>query len=294
MLAHIVAVEFEELLGASAAIISIAVLISASIKDQKDREVPDTHWAILGVAGMILFFFYSVNLTGFRQEYILLAAGTVMILIDILWEKEFNPFVFYFIMAILFIVPLYGNLSEGIFRAWASIPLCYLIYVGMYVFGVIRGGADVKCLIALSITFPNYPMYFGLPIIGAGDLLFSQIFVSSISILFFAAAMSVPVALYYGLRNAKEGSFSGKMFSGYSLAISEAEKAYVWPLEDIIDGELAPIKIPDEEDIESIYSRLKEAGQERVRVTHMIPFVVPITAATIMVLLIGNPLFLFF
>ncbi|MCL1979391.1 MAG: hypothetical protein FWG60_04465 [Methanomassiliicoccaceae archaeon] len=286
--------ETEEILGISAFVITMAILLSASIKDWKEREVPDIHWVVLGAAGLIMFFSYSVYLTGFRWEYACLAAGTALMLLDILWDKELNPLLIYLPMAVLFIIPLYPNLSEDIFRAWASVPLCYLVYVGLYLVSIVRGGADVKCLITLSIMFPLYPRFFGFPLIDIPETLFSQIFVYSISVLFVAAIMVIPVAAYFAARNAKEDGFSKRMFSGYKMSISKAENADVWPLEDIVDGRLTSIKIPDDEEIGDIYLRLKETGREDVWVTPMIPFIVMISAAAAFLMLIGNPLFLIF
>ena len=284
--------EVEEILGISAFLITMAVLVFASMSDWRKREVPDAPWIVLGAVGLAMFVSYSVYLTGFRWEYALLAGGTVMILFDILSDRELNPFVFYSVMAVLFIVPLYGNMSEEIFRAWASVPLCYLIYVGMYLLGIIRGGADVKCLITLSIMFPFYPHFLGLPFIAMPAGPFGQIFVFSISVLFFAAIMVVPVIIYFAARNAGKGLYSKRMFSGYMMDILKAEDSDVWPAEDIIDGVLTPIKIPKEEDMAGIYERLKEAGRTEVWVTPMIPFIVLITAAAAAVALLGNPLFL--
>jgi preflagellin peptidase FlaK len=286
-------VETEEMLGISAFIITMAVLVSASVSDWRKREISDTHWMALGVIGLIMLASYSVHLTGFRWEYACLAAGTAMILLDIFWEKEFNPLLFYPLLALLFIVPLYGNMQEDVFRAWASVPLCYLIFLGMYVLGIVRGGADAKCLIVLSVMFPFYPRFFGAPLIGVPDPV-GQIFVFSVSVLFIAAMAAIPAVAYFVARNAREGGFSKKMFSGYRMPVSQAENAHVWPLEDIVDGEPFAIKIPKEDEIADIYLRLKEAGHEAVWVTPMIPFVIMITAATAAVALIGNPLFLIF
>jgi len=285
-------VETEAIFGVSAAVITMAVLISASIRDWKEREIPDAHWIALGVIGLAMFVSYSVLLTGFRWEYVCLAAGTAMILLDIFSEKEFNPFIFYFLMALLFIVPLYNNMSDGLFIAWASVPVCYVVFVGMYLLGIVRGGADAKCLIVLSVMFPLYPRFFGLPVIGIPDNPFSQIFVLSISVLFIAAVMVIPVIVYYAARNARESGFSRRMFTGYRMGISQAENAKVWPLEDVIDGKLTSIKTPKEEEIKDIYIRLREAGQDNVWVTPMIPFIILIAAATALLFLIGNPLFL--
>jgi len=287
-------VEIEEIIGLSAFVIAMAVLVSASIGDWRKREVSDIHWAVLGAAGLILTFSLSVYLTGFRWEYLCLAAGTVLILVDILSDKEFNPFIFYLAMALLFIVPLYPNLSEDIMIAWASVPACFLIFVGLYYFGIIRGGADVKCLITLSIMFPLYPQFLGLPFFGVPDNIMPQIFVCSISILFLAALMVIPMIMYFAAKNAGKEKFSGRIFSGYRMEISEAESSDVWPLEDIVEGELVSIKIPKDEDTKEIFSRLKEAGREDVWVTPMIPFVIMIAAATAAVILIGSPLFILF
>jgi preflagellin peptidase FlaK len=286
--------ETEEILGLSAFVITMAVLVSASIGDWRKREVSDIHWAVLGGIGLILTLTLSIYLTGFRWEYICLAAGTVMIIIDILWDKDFNPLLYYPAMALLFIVPILLNMSDDIMKAWASVPLCFLIYVAMYYIRIVRGGADVKCLIVLSITFPMYPHFLGLPLFGIPNNFFPQVFVTSISILFTAALMVIPIVLYFIAKNAKKERFSKRIFSGYRMELSKAESSDVWPLEDIVDGKLVYIKIPDEEDTAEIFSRLREAGREDVWVTPMIPFIIMITAATAIVILIGSPLFLTF
>jgi len=285
-------VDPEEIFGITAVIITMAMLIPASIKDWKDREIPDGYWIVLGVAGLAMSVAYSIYLTGFRWEYACLAAGTVMILLDIFLDREFNPLIFYFLMAVLFIVPLYGNLSDDVFRAWATVPVCYIIFVGMYFLGVVRGGADTKCLITLSIMFPIYYTFFGLPVISIPAGLFSQMFVFSIMALFIAAVLVIPITLYLAVRNAVKGEVSRKMFSGYRMSISQAEKANVWPLEDIVEGVLKHTKIPKEEDMKVIYARLREAGRENVWVTPMIPFIVLITIAVVVLFIFGNPLFL--
>jgi preflagellin peptidase FlaK len=287
-------VEIEEIFGLTAFVITMIILIYASVRDWKERQVPDEPWIILSIIGLIMFVSYSIYLTGFRWEYILLAAGTAMIIIDIFFDREFNVFIFYFIMAILFIVPLYGNMSEDIFIAWASIPLCYIIFILLYIVRIVRGGADVKCLIALSIMFPLYPFFFGLPLIDVPDNIVSQIFIFSIAVLFIAAVLTIPMILYFAIRSSRDTGFSKRMFTGYRMDISAAEKADVWPTEDIINGNLEHIKIPNEEEIGAIYARLREAGQEKVWVTPMIPFIIFITVAAAILFLIGNPLFLIF
>ena len=284
--------EAGEIFGAAAIVVTMIVLIAASVRDWKEREVPDAYWIALGIIGLAMFISFSVYQTGFRWEYVCLAAGTVMILLDIFLDREFNPLIFYIPMALLFVVPLYNNMSDDLFRAWASVPVCYLIYVGMYLFNIIRGGADVKCLVTLSVMFPIYPHFFGLPVISIPGNLLSQIFVCSITVLFIAAVLVIPIIIYFAARNARESGFSRRMFSGYRMDITDAMGSFVWPLEDIVNGELTPIRIPEEEETGNIYARLKEAGIESVWVTPMVPFIVLIAIAAAIVLFIGSPLFL--
>jgi len=78
------------------------------------------------------------------------------------------------------------------------------------------------------------------------------------------------------------------------MDVSKAERSHVWPLEDVADGDLVRIRIPDDDEIEGIFSRLRDAGRTTVRVTPRIPFIIPIAAAAATVILIGNPLFLIF
>jgi len=274
--------------------ITMAMLIYASIKDWKEREVPDLPWIVLSISGLAIFLTYCVHLTEFRWEYVLLAAGTVMIIIDIFTDKDFNPILFYLPMAVLFIIPLYGNMSDPIFIAWASIPVCFLIFIGMFIFGIVRGGADVKCLIALSIMFPIYPSFLDLPFIELHKAVAAQIFVFSISVLFVAALLTLPLILYTAVKNAREGNTSKKMFSGYKMEVSKAENDDVWPREDVIDGKVEYINIPEEEEMGAIYTRHKEAGTETIWVTPMIPFIIFIMMAVAILFVIGNPLFLIF
>jgi len=285
-------VEAETIIGMMAAVITIAILLSASVYDWKEREVSNLHWIVIGVSGLILFTVYSILETGFRGEYLLLVTGTILILLDLFVEKEFNPLIFYFLLAVLFIVALYGNLSDPVMVAWAAIPICYMLFMGMYIFDIIRGGADAKCLIVLSIMFPLYPMMFGMPLIEISDTLMSQIFVFSITTLFIAALMMIPMMLWFFGRNAVKGDFCRKAVHGYKMKLEKARTSKVWPIEDMKDGEKISITVPEDEEVDEIYSRLEEAGYDEVWVTPMIPFLIPITAAVIFILIVGNPLFL--
>ena len=284
--------EAETIIGLTAVIITVTTLLSASVHDWKDREVSNLHWIVIGASGLILFTVYSILETGFRIEYLVMATGTVLILVDILVDREFNSLLFYFLLAVLFILPLYGNLSDPVMVAWAVIPVSYIIFMGMYIFDIVRGGADAKCLIVLSVMFPIYPVIFGMPLIEVSNNLMSQIFIFPIMVLFIAALAMIPIMFCFFVRNVAKGEFCRKAIHGYKMRLDAARASKVWPIEDVKDGERISIGVPEDDKIDEIYARLEEAGCNEVWVTPMIPFLIPITFAVIFLVIIGNPLFL--
>jgi len=273
-----------------AVIVMVIVMISASFSDWKKREVSDIHWLILGITGIIIFTVFAVKDSGFKWQYLCLAAGSVLILVDILWEREGHVLSFYLLMAILFAVAIFYDINDPIIVAWASVPACYIIFMGMYIFGIVRGGADAKCLITLSMLFPMYPAFSSFPLISVPSGQISQIFVFSISVLFFAAMLTGLTCIYFVLVNVKNGDKCRRMLLGYKMDLEKAKVSHVWPIEDFVEGKLVPCGIPENE--QEVFVRLTESGCKRVWITPMIPFIIPMTISAIFIAFIGNPLFL--
>lgn len=282
-----------ELIVLAVIAVTLVILVSASISDWKDREVSDAHWAVLGAVGAVGFTACCIIWNGLKWEYICLLFGTLMILADILMDSDRYLVLFYILMAVLFIVPLYElhGASDPYFAAWLSIPISYIIFAGMYMFGVIQGGADTKCLICLAISFPVYPQAFSLPfLIGVGNELVVDIFTFAISALFFGAIIVMFVTVYYLITNIKRGTKGKNMAIGRRMSVSEARTSHVWPMEDIVDGKLERCNIPEEP--EEVYDRLDQAGVTEIWVTPMIPFIIPITVVVMILIFIGDPLYL--
>jgi archaeal preflagellin peptidase FlaK len=272
--------------------VMLVVMISASISDWKEREVSDEHWMILGSAGIIGFTIICIIEDELRWEYICLAIGSFMILIDLFVDSDKLLVPFYFTMAILFILPLYNmyGLGNPYLVAWVSVPLSYMIFAGMYIFGILQGGADTKCLICLAMLFPIYPSMFFLPVISVPGNLLSDIFTFAISSLFIGAFLVVLLCVYYLVLNSMRGDKGKGMAIGYMMDIREARSSHVWPMYDFENGELAKCDVPD--DPKDIYDRLENAGHTRIWVTPMVPFMIPLTLVAIILVLVGNPLFL--
>jgi preflagellin peptidase FlaK len=150
----------------------------------------------------------------------------------------------------------------------------------MYMSGALKGGADVKALVSLCMLYPVYPGFGGsvwVPVYPAAYV-FNPVFSTLLIALVLSFAFLIPVI-----------ARGRKVSATYETEISDARRRHVWPVEDIQGGLRVPVRPQD--DPGDVYSRLEEAGYDRVRVTPMVPFVLPITAAFIITILAGSPLF---
>lgn len=273
-------------------IIVAAVLGSAATEDVRTREVRDWHWVAIGLAG-ILFWLISALYNGPKWEYLVMAIGSGIIIFDVLWDRDRSRTVsaaIYGSIFILFLLPYLISPSDPMVKAGMTIPVFYILYLLMYMAGLLRGGADAKCLVSLTVAFPAYPVFWHFPLIEVPEGLLSQIFVFSVAVLFHALLFSLAAAFCTAYRNLRKGYTGKRVFSGYVMDIDEAEDSFVWPMDDT-DGEKL-FRTPINEDPAEIYFRLRDYGEKEIWVTPMIPFILPVFASFLFVGLAGNLLFL--
>lgn len=272
--------------------LTIAVLGSAALSDVRSREVHDLHWAAIGLIG-IAFWLISASYYGAKWEYFAMATGSGIIMFDILWDSDRSKTVsvaIYGSISVFFLLPYIVSPSDPVVQAGMTIPVFYVLYMLMYLAGLLRGGADAKCMISLTVAFPFYPVFWNFPILGVPEGVLPQVFVFSVAVLFHALLFSLTAALYNVYRNLRDGNKGKRMFQGYMMDIDEAETSHVWPMDDA-DGEKL-FSTPISEDAAGIYSRLRNYGERKIWVTPMIPFILPIFASALFVGLAGNLLFL--
>ncbi len=270
----------------------VAILVSAAVSDIRYREVHDSHWLAIGILGIAVWFAMSFDL-GMKWEYAVIAIGFAAILFDVLWDSDRSFSVSALIYGVIFAslcIPYIASPSDDWVITGLMAGVFYVIYLLMYMSGALRGGADAKCMISLTVAFPVYPSFFGMPIIAVPEGLLPTVFVFSLAVLFCALLFSLTAVIYFAYRNAGKVKMNRLALSGYVMNLDEAEKSHVWPMHDVEDGELVRIPIPEETD--EIYARLREHGEKEIWVTPMIPFILPILAATVFVTVLGNPLFL--
>ena len=265
-------------------LLTLAALTSAALQDVRSREISDIHWLVLGIGGALLALIKSILTEGFSAGYILMFLGCAVAVVDITAYRGLNWRAVYLPMASLFVcgLALMYFSSDPLLIQWASAPILYLLFILCYSAGLLKGGADVKCLVCLAFTFPMIPCFAGFPALPVPDGPMPLVFNHTVGIFFTGTALVAAYAVAYSIRYGAEGRL---------MEISEARNAFVWPKYDVVDGKLE--RVPAMEDPSEVYDRLETFGKTEVRVTPMIPFLLPILVAFAIVTFVGNPFFLF-
>lgn len=256
------------------------VMISAAISDIRSREVSDLHWAAICLIGtsMCMFRFESIYsvVVGF--------AGCSLLAVHMLSERVVGS-------KAVAVISLSGLCSLTLYLMgegpWVLVtPTMYSVFLSMYVLGIIRGGADAKALMSMSIASPFYT---GSEILwhssGIQGLLFNPPFM----VLFVALSVSLFSTICVLYRSVGSGNPS---LTRYRMSLDEAERSFVWPMEDYVDGKVVRVDgIPPEN--APVYDRLRMNGVRDVEVTPMVPFVLPLAVSYIIVMVLGDPMVLF-
>ncbi len=283
-------------------IVAIAILSYASVLDWRTRRIDNIYWIGISIVGLVLLPI-QVGLDDEPWEYLLVVIPILAILSDVYWDTDeksgfpnLAPAVKYAISIIAIILLGYLWVNEAYFQHLLAIPVMMLFIVLMYMLDVIRGGADAKALMALSILFPFHPALDSLPFIrsdtDAGEVLFPFAFV----VLMTAAIIVAFFPLGFMTKNisAREFRFPQGLL-GYKMNASDIKGRHVWLMERIEGGNHTTYSKPKaSEDIDSEVAALVKAGHTRIWVTPKVPFIIPILAALVFSTIVGNilsPLF---
>lgn len=283
-----------DILVASVTIITTVMMVFAAISDWKTREASDTYWVVIIIAGAILFACMVADSDCGAVGY-LMVVSIILILVDLVCYRECSVIVdiiLYLVIAVTAIVPVAMLWGEDIVKAFLPAVVIYTAMIMMYFTGIVRGGADAKATIAIAFAVPAYPVFGDLPIIATPIGGTMEFIVPAFSVLLIASFLAVFITPAYAIINLLRGDTEmPNMLAGCRMPLDKVKVSHVWPMYDYEDGvrvkRLAGFDDPD------VIDRLREHGEDIVWVTPMIPFLVPIAAALTIILIIGNPLFLF-
>ncbi|HUL39849.1 MAG TPA: A24 family peptidase C-terminal domain-containing protein [Methanomassiliicoccales archaeon] len=287
-----------EWLDLSRLLIAIAVLVAASYSDWRTRLASDWYWIILGCVGLGLIA-YQLATSGADPLYFLFLVPLGVVFFDIFWERKgiledginVLPLLLYLIAALSLVYLALTFWEDLLFWQLLDILIMFGLFILLYQIDVIKGGADAKALISLSLVFPVYPVVGSFPLITVPADLAMLIFPFSLLVLFNAAIISlvVPLGLLF-LNLARGDAKFPAMLLGYRVDMAEARRKFVWPMQRVENGVLKFVYFPkDDGENEKILQGLDEFGAKRIWVTPKIPFLLFITAGLMVSAIVGNP-----
>ncbi len=283
-------------------------LAAASAFDLRDREVPDGIWIGLGVAGIGLGAAALAPL-GTVPVALWILVGALVIEPALPWDRLgtpaadprwrwLEPLAYLGVGLLLLGAGLLGGVAPaGILPANAvAVYLTVLLARGLFESGIFGGGADAKALmvVGLFLPFGTAPLL-PTPTV-ASALLTSLPF--SVTALLNAWILLLGIPAYLGLRNLRRGEFRWDRGVGrYRLAVTELPRRFVWvddPEAGVRTVGLDPETSQEDREIRmQARDRLERQGVQEVWVTPQVPLVVLISAGTLLGILVGNLLFLF-
>lgn len=282
----------EALLTALWIAVPALVLLSAAASDVRTREVPDVHWAVMGIAGTVLCAMACAGSAG-AAPVLCHTAMSLLLLAYMLSERLSGLRALPVIVpaAVLAVIPAAVTDSGFSYASLASFVM-FLLFAGMYRAGLLRGGADAKCLMTVALAFPVIPEVGPVPVLWDVPYPESLVLNPSVSVLVVSLALSLLACVPVAVRNIRDGRVGIRMFSSYGMGVEEARGKFVWPVERESGGR--KVRCGTCYDKEEALDGLARLGEERVDVTPMVPFVLPALAAFLVVTILGSPLaFLF-
>ena len=283
-------------------VISVVVLAYASVLDWRTRRVGNAYWIALSVIGMFLI---PAQIAIDKQpiEYALILVPILAILSDVYLDSgndtkasRLAPVVKYAAAVASMLALGYLWIHDGYFQNLVAVPALMLFVVLMYMLNMIRGGADAKALLALSVLFPFYPAIGSLPLIRPETSSAETAFPFTLAVLVTAAIIVALFPIGFAIRNLSSKEFRFPYgFVGYKSSLDDLKERHVWLMEHVEDGRLTLHARPrHSEDLEKEIGLLRSAGVSRVWVTPKIPFIIPMTAALVFAATFGNLFFLLF
>lgn len=260
-------------------VIAIAVMVSASVSDVRTRHVSDRHWLVLCVSGVSA----EAVVLSHSDPYaaVAYAVGASLLTVYMLSDVHFAILV----PAVLsLVVPVLSGSPVG--SQVALVPVLCLSFLALYMSKVVVGGADIKFLMSVAMVFPSASVHpcLPLPLSEPGPVMM----VPAVATLLMALALTLSGSIVMLLRNVRDGHVGRGSLSSYVIDVSDADPVFVWPVEDLRHPGVPHRGSPD--DAADILEYCRENGVERIRVTPAVPFILPLTAAFVATVLLGDPL----
>ncbi len=264
-------------------IVALPFFLYASYYDLKERLISSSVWFFLGFFAMGFDIYQFFNI-----ESIIALIPAVIIFYEWFfeWDKKWILYIIYGIAGAIFIYSLLY-----IYEVFPILLITILMVFFRLLYGakIIRGKADVRALMSISLLQPLYPHFYSFPLfVPMYEEIIQLTFPFAFLVLLYSAIASLFLLLFILFRNLIRGDIGfPEMFIGYRINVDDVNKKHVWLMQRIVNGEDVLYVHPEEHAEEDI-EKLKKFGRERVWVQPKIPFVVFITVGLILAYILGN------
>ncbi len=288
-------------------------LAMGAASDLRTRHVRDPLWVAMGSAGLVLLAIQVASSYSYWNDWLYLVSAGILfyavfygkpildeggvrlrpvrLLVLAAAAAAFvaalllpNPYATYYLPAGAVVLPD---------AQLAAVPLMVLVYQGFYQVGLLRGGADAKAFIALTLVVPLYPDMSPLPLLQPNPAVQSAmqlVFPFSLVVLVDAAVLMLVVPLGYLVVNLARREFEWPVgFLGTKVPI-DAVPRHAWVMERIdARGERYAVLFPSRKEDESDeIAALRAAGLTRIWVETKIPFLLLTLLGYLLAFLVGN------
>ena len=282
-------------------------LAVAAASDVRTRRVRDPVWVALGTVGLALTALELANAASGPEGYALVAATAILFFAifygdPLLDERGAHLRPARLLLLLLAALLVLGSawwvfgLGNGDPTGYArllTMPAMVLVYQGFYQVGLLRGGADAKGLIAITLLVPLYPDMSPLPLLQGSPAvqgLMQVVFPFSLVVLVDAAILMLVVPLAYLALNLARREFEWPVgFLGTKAPIDQVPR-HAWVMERVArHGERYAVLFPSREKDESEeIAKLRAAGATRIWVETKIPFVLLLFLGYLLAFGVGN------
>jgi len=281
-----------------------AFLVVAAASDLRTRRVRNPLWIGLGTLGLVILAAELLVESAPWSTWSLAGSAAVLFYAVFFGRPLFDEDGFharpgrmglFFAAAAMWIAPLgfAGIVASSVpIVELASMPVMLVVYQLMLRARLLAGGADAKCLMALTLLVPTYPHASPFPVFAADPRVqpaFQALFPFSFVVLVDAAVLQLVVPLGLFIYNLTRGDVGIPSFLGYRAALDSFPK-HVRLMERITDrGEHVVVLRPKRDlDPRPEILKLREAGIQRAWVTPWVPFMVPLLGGFLLAFLAAN------
>ncbi|HYM39450.1 MAG TPA: A24 family peptidase C-terminal domain-containing protein [Thermoplasmata archaeon] len=294
-------------------LVGAGFLVVAAVLDVRTRRVCDPIWIAMGTAGLAVLALDILTSAGSVNDWLLFGSAAILF-----YAVFFgNPLLdedgvhvrpvrllllavaaISFFAAVLLPNPVDSILLRFGVRGlplseFASVPILMIVYQGFFQLGLLRGGADTKAMMALTLLLPYYPDLSPFPALAmpsnvAGAM--RTVFPFSLVVLLNAAILFLAVPVAYLIVNAVRGEFEFPQALFGTKASLDGLPPHVWLMERVDRrGERVAVLFPSrsKDEAEEV-AKLKAAGADRVWVQPKVPFMVPLLIGFVLACVVGN------